>query len=192
MSTQTEKGIQRLIGLFNARELQYQKGTGKVLDIVPNFIDAAEKTIDIEANESVEWREAHLSEYGIMSLVGIVTFNIGETLMSELGETIVVSEENQDKFLRVVRVGAPVDLIVEGTSEEIAVFLEEASLKHDNNQALAENIVDAMQGALREDPEGIDEVTMFAADEEFDIEALTDDQVDSMIMNEATSKGKIH
>ena len=187
-----EKKVQSLINLFNKRELQYQKGTEKILDIVPNLITAAEDTIEIEANETVTWREAHLSEYGIMSIVGIVMFDIGETLMSEMGETIVVSEENQDKFLRVVRVGAPVDVIMEGTPGEIAEFLAEASLQYEENQNIADTIVEAMEGAIDIDAEGTDDIKVYADDEDFDIEELSDEQVDSMIQNEDASKGKIH
>jgi len=185
--------IEKVVSLFTAREKQYQNVTNAILDSVPNFIEGAIISMDLDTNEIVDWKEATIAESGIMSIVGLVSYKIGETLISEMGEATTITEENYNNFVRIIRVGIPIELAVDGTAEEIVEFLDEANAfrQHADDDEI-QSFAEAIDGIIEGDVQEVEGTETLELSNEFNTNDLTDEQISSMLDNEYASKGKIH
>lgn len=117
---------------FERRSEILKEETQKILDEIPNVIAGAVRFLNLGAKideSNMSWEEVALlddQEYfegGTVLLVGVVSYEPGEKFTLPNGESVDVDEANADYFRRVIRIGVPYALAMNGTVEDVVEFL---------------------------------------------------------------------
>lgn len=170
--------------LFENREKHFKDDTDAILDSMSTATAAIAKFIKktddvvIEGGE-LTWEDVtyiggvEKDNEGYVIFIGVQSHQPGETFSLPNGQTVAITEETAEYFRRMIRVGLPFHLAVEGSAEEIVQFMEEAA-KRDPY-----------------DPYDLDMMLESEPSTEFDLEELTDEQRESLMLHLKTSGYKI-
>ena len=117
------------------------------------------------------WQDIGMYDDDLLMLMGKVLYPVGYELMLD-GNLVIIDEENQEYFNRALRIGIPISIVNLGEAEPVVEFL--AKLHH--NHPVLEERMDIDDGP----------VVKLKSDEsthlDFDLEALTDEQLASLKM----------
>ena len=177
--------------LFDYRLDKYKQTTEKILQTIPNVMEGVLGALAEDESSTLEWEDIQFEpDEDLLILIGFIQLKIGERVKLESGREIHVTDENVEKFRRIVRVGIPLDLAENGSVEEVSKFFEG---KRQTNYTTLDDIAEDL-----DELEDIDEfenledlhrqaVTSIIG---FDTEDLTDEQIRQIIDN--NDEGKIH
>lgn len=161
--------------MFEQRENVYHKLTAAIIDTIPNVVEGAR--LFIESRETMsrepEWKDVSMIDEngGYVVLVGILEYKIGDTLQLPTGATVEVKEETVEYFKRMLRIGIPYKMAMDGSKEEIRDYLIHTAEENDKEAEEAEQtLIEALTSQSEED---VDEA-------QFDMEGLTEEQQEQL------------
>ena len=170
----------KILELFRQREESYKRFTQDLLHELKNVIDVIHQMLDDETTKYLTWKMVEKTGpemEDIIVIIGMSTFPIGYNLQVDSGEFIEVTEDTQEFLQRVIRVGIPIKLAVEGTPDEIKNYFETTG---DNIEPLIRESENVRHTSAR------DLVGDFA------VRDLTDAEITQMLYNAEQTKGKIN
>jgi hypothetical protein len=154
-----------LKALFKARDDQFSKETFKIfklIEVTLGCVTAYLSDIDEAVGQGIiSWEDTSIVD-DMVVVIGMVDYEPNETI-SLYGQEYKITEENLDEFQRVVHMSVPLDLVEEGSEQNIMDYLY--------------NI-----GDDKDIDEFSDVITPAAAklEEEFDLSELTEEQIQSL------------
>lgn len=122
--------------MFEAREMSYKKATDRILEMMASALDAIVTFLASKGELSgtqLVWQEASYypssdeGHEGYIMLMGVIEHLVGQKFQLPNGQMVEVTEETADYFRRIIRIGIPLKLAVEGTEQEILQFMEETT-----------------------------------------------------------------
>ncbi len=116
--------IDKLEKLFDERDSVFEGKTSKIFQMVHTCIITITKffkDINTDTNQgTLEWEEINIMD-DLVTIVGVVLYDIGSTIIVEDRET-TITEENIDYFQKVIHMTLPLDVILL-EEEQISKFL---------------------------------------------------------------------
>jgi hypothetical protein len=165
--------------LFEERSRHYYKTTDLILQSMPHVLEGVILALEEDTSSNVVWEDAQLSpEDDVIVLIGFIQLIPGEDLVLDTGKTISITEENAEAFRRILRVGIPLDLVENGSVEEITEYFIQ---RKEKNYDSIEEAVDAI---------GILEQQTATSLTGFDTEGLSEDKIRQIMQH--LDKDKIH
>lgn len=167
-----------LKSIIEKREEVYDEFTAAILGELHHVTDAASSLLPTDLQPRLVWKTVTLVDETLM-VAGMLEFPIGEKIVAEDDMEIEVTADMQPMLNRVIRVGVPMDMVENATSQQIVDYLkrleEEASHQVLINESLntSNETVADMAG-------------------EFRSAGLTKEQINSMIAFAEQSKGKVN
>lgn len=152
--------------LFNEREDNYADYTQKILLHMKKAVAGIHNVLGNTADH-ITWKLVELVDDEYIALAGVVVWPLGHAITAPSGRQIFITEENQERFSRFVRVGLPLDLVENGSTDDVIEFLKD---KLD----------------IEEDSEGLPDEEAFSAED------LTEDQKQQLRMFSSQAKGRIN
>lgn len=146
--------------MFKHRDEMFYQETTKILKqmtpVLSGATDFIDETYGTDVNRKLVWEGINLIE-GIVTLVGVVSYAPGSTLMFE-DELMNVTEDNSEYFQQMIRIGVPIPVAMTESADEIYKYL--ISLQENDTSA---HLVDDV-----------------AATDDFDLDLLTEEQKRSL------------
>jgi len=181
------------------RDLLFQKHTFEILKNIPHVLEAVIQHLDIaqEAESgNLLWEDVGRygdknDERGIVVLVGVVTYQPGDTFELTNKEVIDITEDTSDYFKRMIRIGIPFDLADNGSTAEVLEFLNdsddiesELTIDDDDYEELSKEIEE-------EDATGGANITSDDINNGFNMDALTPTQLEAFnLLSKNTGRKK--
>jgi len=163
--------------MFIKRYNAYRKHTMGIIKSMEHVTKGIELTLVDEEYETLAWEEVqYIPEDQIVVLSGNIKLTVGDDIQLDTGKVVTVTEENVDGLRRIVRVGIPVKLALDGSAEDVFEFLKGSETK---NYTLLED-----QGV---DPADKDDTAIYNQDYSAEID-LTDEQYESMKLTPPSKK----
>ena len=181
--------------LFLHRLHEYQRNTSKILQAMPNALEAIKQTLVDEEYGTMQWEDAQYSiDDGVIILIGNVQLAVGDNIQLDDGRVVNITEENVDTLRRLIRVALPVDLAVNGSVEEVVEYLSDKQHRNyvpiENEDGEPQNVDDLLQDDLVEEYHSQIIKDQLENVLGFDTEGLTDEQIEQILLN--TDDGTKH
>lgn len=113
--------------LFSKRDKEYQDRTQEIFKRISTVTKALSEFLRKSDNEvergKISWKDISLVNNNFVTMVGVISFQPGQEVTTSEGEKVTVTKDTADYFKRVIRLGIPYKLVVEGTKEEIFQFI---------------------------------------------------------------------
>jgi len=165
--------------LFEERSRLYYENTDLILQSMPHVLEGVLLALEEDAGSNVVWEDAQLApEDDVIVLIGFIQLIPGENIVLDTGKTISITEDNAETFRRILRVGIPLDLVENGSVEEITEYFIQRKEKNYEN---IEEIVDAIDNL---------ETQAATSITGFDTEGLSEDKIRQIMQH--LDKDKIH
>jgi hypothetical protein len=165
--------------LFEERSRLYYEKTDLILQSMPHVIEGVLLALEEDAGSSIVWEDAQLApEDDVIVLIGFIQLIPGENIVLDTGKTISITEDNAESFRRILRVGIPLDLVENGSVEEITEYFIQ---RKDKNYENVEEIVESIDNI---------ETQAVASITGFDMDELSEDQIRQVMQH--LDKDKIH
>lgn len=150
-----------IIKLFTDRDNAFYNETNEILDALAPIIDGVTDFIDdtysMDASRELVWEGVNLFD-GIVNFVGVISYDPGTTMVSDDGHTVAITEDNQEYFQQMMRIGVPLDIVLSQSSNVTYTYLV--------------NLQKAEEAQAQE--ESVSELESHASD--FDLSTLSDGQ----------------
>lgn len=166
--------------LFTQRDEAFKTSTDEILATLATAIEGITKFLDgrnevrggnLSFEDVMLFSGMEENEEGYVMLVGVISYAPGQTFTLPSGEVVAVTDFTADYFRRMLRIGIPYKLAVEGSMEDIVKFMEETAVQE-------QEMVDAVDASLDEDRS------------EFDLSELTDEQKEALMLHMRSSGNK--
>lgn len=113
------------------RDRLYKEGTATIIQSMETVIEGVLLALGDDAESGLTWEDAQfIPDEKVIILIGVIKINEGESITIDTGETISITEDNANAFQRILRVGIPVDMVENGSVEEITEYFLQR--KHKN------------------------------------------------------------
>ncbi len=160
----------RIEQLFEKRENQFKRNTDQIFEYMSDVLEGVVHYFSLKDEISqgqMTWEKVTLQD-DIVLLICIIKYPPGAEFTTSEGEVMVVSEQTQDYFTRILRLGLPIDLVAERSKEKTIEFLEDLEEKERQMQ--------------------FSELPPDANPTDFNLDDLTEEQKQAMLMVD----GKVH
>ena len=161
-----------LLHIFKQRDDHYTKMTDLILEVLNDPIIEGTKEFlqsqESQLNGILEWDEITLID-GLIILIGVMTYSPGTTITLGDGKVVVVSEQNVDYFNRVIRVGIPLQIALEGNKADVISFLQKTLDEPSNSETESSD-------------KNLNNKSSIAAINDFDLEQLTEKQKSALFV----------
>jgi hypothetical protein len=123
--------INNIEKLFVERFNVYKKNTMDIIGSMPHVTQAVRLTLVEDEYATLEWEDVqYIPGDSIIVLIGNVKLTIGDDIQLDTGIVVQVTEENVNGLRRMVRIGIPVELALNGTVESVTEFLKGTASKN--------------------------------------------------------------
>lgn len=164
--------------IIEKREEVYNEFTDAILGELHHVTNAATLLLPEDLQPRLVWKNVTLVDDTLI-VSGMLEFPIGEKIVTDDEIEVEVTAEMQSLLNRVVRVGVPMDMVENSTTQQIIEYL--TRLEDEANQQVFIN------ESLNTSNETVDDM---AGD--FHSAGLTQEQIISMITFAEQSKGKVN
>lgn len=163
--------------LFEAREQAYKERTQAILDAIPTATTSVADFLlsreGVKDGTTVRWEEigyfpSSETHEDYIVLTGIIGYAPGSTFTMPNGEVIAITEATKDYFSKIIRVGLPVKIAVEGSAEDIVNYIKSTSTDSPNRPEPVQSEHNA----------------------EFDLDQLTEEQKQALMMFDTSQRNK--
>jgi len=175
-----------LRSMFIARKKEFDRYTEEILKIMLPFRQAIDEFMDFtevyKKGGVLNWTEVIMIDekeldHSVVILVGNIAYPIGTEVELKSGAFVKVTEDTEEYFTKMVRIGVPYPIAV-GTKEEGIKYLQRA-------EKLAEQQLEEQLSVVQMDHEHPD----VSIEPEFDLSQLTPDQVEQLKKYSIIGKG---
>jgi len=155
--------------LFKERDELFEKKTLEVFSKIEGAIEAVTIFLtdidDLIAQGKISWEDANMID-DLVILIGMVTYEPGDTVNISEDLDIIINEENLDSFQRIVHMSVPLDLVEKNDKDTILSFLYEMNIERTSEEFSSV----------------LDETTKIPInkEEEFDLTDLDEHQIQSL------------
>lgn len=184
--------------LFESRERSIKRATRRIFKAIPSILEGVNEHL-INQGEvgsgDLRWEDVALLNHAnesvgkFVMLIGVIELETGVEHMMPSGEIIKITEENKDHFKRLIRVGVPVRF-AEQAPADVTKFLQEVARKAAEIQQEQQemNLSDEDFNSAMDFIEQLEPNSK--PQEDFDLEELTKDQKESLLMFSKINEGQ--
>jgi len=127
--------------LLDGRTRQYKRSTEAIFKEIDNVHQATLRMIDTigeNLTSKFSWDDIVLLQEDVILLVGKITYQPGDVIVSENGIPHQVTEDHKGKLEHMINVSLPVSMAATGTADEIYTYFD----AHHNHVSEINNTVD--------------------------------------------------
>lgn len=161
-----------IVKMFRVRDELFHDETKKILSDIAPVISGATEFIDeaygMDTNRDLVWEGVNLID-GVITLVGVVSYAPGTQLMFE-EELMDITEDNHEYFKQMIRIGIPMDIAISESADIVYTYL--VNLQKNEAEKAPESIAESLA--------------------DFDLSALSDDQLKSLITTQPCTKAQLN
>jgi hypothetical protein len=155
--------------LFLERDKFFEEKTQEIFKEIYEALEAVTIFLtdidDLIAQGNINWEDANMMD-DLVILIGMVTYEPGDTIKISDDLDVIINEENIDNFQRIVHMSVPLDLVKQKDKDTILSFLYDMNVER----------------TPEEFSSVLDETTKIPIkkEEEFDLSDLDEHQIQSL------------
>lgn len=165
--------------LIEARDTEFKSKTKLILKEMIHVLRGTIKVLRLEteaANGNLVWEDVslvhdELEDDDFIMLVGAISYTPGESFTLPNGRDVKVTEDTVEYFRRLIRVGIPLSIAVDGDIDDVVEFLHKSIEEAEEDSGL-------IISSLDDDSE------------EFDLDDLSDTQREALLLFSKTAGGR--
>jgi len=185
-----QKPMNSVIEMLKVRDMNFALATKNILQSMIFVLDGITEFFDLVEDAKkgkISWEHIAMGQdeesNTMLAFVLVVSRLPGETISMPNGGFVLVTEETQQLFRRMIRVLIPANIVIQGSKEEIKKFLTKTMEEQTKAQQTAERMQEQSIQAIVQQGTG--------EEQPFDLDALTEEQKTSLLfhMSNANTSG---